>query len=71
MAYAYILQSLAYPDRYYIGAASDLRARLKKHNALEVPYTSKCGRRSVRHRARDPAKGSASRAGHMTRNRFR
>jgi putative endonuclease len=41
MAYVYILQSLAYPDRYYIGIAKDLRARLKKHNAGEVPYTSK------------------------------
>jgi putative endonuclease len=41
MAYVYILQSLAYPDRYYIGVTKDLRARLKKHNAGEGAYTSK------------------------------
>jgi putative endonuclease len=41
MAYVYILQSLEYPDRYYVGVATDLRTRLKKHNAREVPYTSK------------------------------
>ena len=41
MAYVYILRSLAYPGRYYVGVAKDLRARLKKHNAGEVRYTSK------------------------------
>jgi putative endonuclease len=30
-----------YPERYYIGIAGDLRARLKKHNAGEVSHTSK------------------------------
>jgi len=29
------------PERFYIGLTEDLRARLKKHNAGEVPYTSK------------------------------
>jgi putative endonuclease len=41
VAYVYILASLAYPGRCYVGVAKDLRARLKKHNAGEVPYTSK------------------------------
>jgi putative endonuclease len=41
MTYVYILQSFAYPDRYYVGATKDLRARLKKHNAGEVTHTSK------------------------------
>ena len=41
MTYVYILQSLADPDRYYVGVTEDLRARLKKHNAGGVPYTSK------------------------------
>ena len=29
------------PDHYYVGMSEDLRARLKKHNAGGVPYTSK------------------------------
>jgi putative endonuclease len=41
MTYVYILRSLAFFDRYYIGVTADLRARLKKHNAGEVPHTSK------------------------------
>ncbi|WP_027554619.1 GIY-YIG nuclease family protein [Bradyrhizobium sp. Cp5.3] len=41
MFYVYILRSKSDPDRYYIGLTSDLRARLKKHNAGEVSHTSK------------------------------
>ena len=41
MTYVYILRSLEHPDRLYIGATADLRSRLKKHNACEVPHTSK------------------------------
>ena len=41
MKYVYILRSLELPDRYYIGVTSDLKARLAKHNAKEVPHTSK------------------------------
>lgn len=41
MYYVYILRSKSDPDRYYVGLTSDLRARLKKHNAGEVPHTSK------------------------------
>jgi predicted GIY-YIG superfamily endonuclease len=41
MTYVYILRSLEHPDRYYVGVTADLRARLKKHNAGEVPHTSK------------------------------
>ena len=29
------------PDHYYVGVTADLRARLKKHNAGDVPHTSK------------------------------
>ncbi len=36
-----ILQSTANPDRHYVGATTDLRARLQKHNAGEVSHTSK------------------------------
>ena len=28
-------------DRYYVGATGDLKARLTKHNAGDVPHTSK------------------------------
>lgn len=41
MYYVYILQSLTFPDRYYVGITEDLRARLVKHNAMEVTHTSK------------------------------
>ena len=41
MTYVYILQSIENRERYYVGATSDLRARLQKHNAGEVSHTSK------------------------------
>lgn len=42
MKYVYILESLD-AQHFYIGVTDDLRARLKKHNAKEVPHTSKYG----------------------------
>ncbi|MGN6147185.1 MAG: GIY-YIG nuclease family protein [Rhizomicrobium sp.] len=41
MMYVYILQSVEYPIRHYTGVTGDLRSRLRKHNAGEVPHTSK------------------------------
>jgi predicted GIY-YIG superfamily endonuclease len=41
MKYVYILSSINFPDRHYTGVTDDLRARLEKHNAKEVPHTSK------------------------------
>jgi putative endonuclease len=41
MKYVYILHGIAFPDRHYTGIADDLRARPAKHNAGEVPHTSK------------------------------
>jgi putative endonuclease len=41
MKYVYILNSIAFPDRFYTGITEDLRARLAKHNAGEVSHTSK------------------------------
>jgi predicted GIY-YIG superfamily endonuclease len=38
--YVYILESLDF-EHFYVGLADDLRARLAKHNAGEVPHTSK------------------------------
>jgi putative endonuclease len=38
--YVYILESLD-SLHFYVGMTDDLRARLKKHNAGEVPHTSK------------------------------
>lgn len=40
MKYVYILQSED-SEHFYVGAAEDVRARLLKHNAGEVPHTSK------------------------------
>ena len=39
--YAYILRSLSQPEQRYIGSTADLKSRLAKHNAGEVPHTSK------------------------------
>lgn len=41
MKYVYILQCINEPDRYYTGITADLKNRLTKHNAGEVPHTSK------------------------------
>ncbi|BBO09267.1 hypothetical protein ABH973_002484 [Bradyrhizobium ottawaense] len=42
MKYIYILESLD-SEHFYVGITDDLRARLAKHNAGEVPHTSKYG----------------------------
>jgi putative endonuclease len=42
MKYVYILESLD-SQHFYVGITDDLRARLAKHNASEVPHTSKYG----------------------------
>jgi putative endonuclease len=47
MKYVYILESLD-SKHFYVGITSDLRARLAKHNAGEVPHTSKFGPWRVR-----------------------
>ncbi len=39
--YVYILQSLSLRDRFYVGLTEDLKQRLVKHNAGEVPHTAK------------------------------
>jgi predicted GIY-YIG superfamily endonuclease len=41
MTFVYILQSVAFPDRFYAGVTADISARLEKHNAGEVSHTSK------------------------------
>jgi putative endonuclease len=40
MKYVYILESLG-SEHFYVGITDDLRARLVKHNAGEVPHSSK------------------------------
>lgn len=40
MKYVYILSSQE-AEHFYVGVTDDLKARLKKHNAGEVPHTSK------------------------------
>jgi putative endonuclease len=41
VTYVYILQSLGADERFYVGITGDLRSRLEKHNAGEVPHTSR------------------------------
>jgi hypothetical protein len=38
--YVYILQSQSDPEHFYTGLTDDLRDRLRRHNAGEVPHTS-------------------------------
>jgi putative endonuclease len=47
MKYVYILESLDF-QHFYVGITDDLRARLRKHNAGEVPHTSKFGPWKIR-----------------------
>ena len=39
--YVYILESEAHPDHYYVGLTENLRDRLNRHNAGDVPHTTK------------------------------
>ena len=39
--YVYMLQSIKCPEHYYVGMTEDLPARLKVHNACNVPHTAK------------------------------
>lgn len=39
--YVYILESTQFAGQRYVGFTTDLRARLKAHNAGRVPHTSK------------------------------
>ena len=41
MFYTYILRSLSIPSQGYIGSTADLKSRLAKHNAGDVPRTAK------------------------------
>ncbi len=40
-SYVYILQSQANSARFYVGLTDDLKDRLRRHNAGEVPHTAK------------------------------
>jgi predicted GIY-YIG superfamily endonuclease len=39
--YVYILQAVQMPEHFYVGLTEDLKQRLAKHNAGEVPHTAK------------------------------
>lgn len=41
MFYVYILRSVGQPEQIYIGATTDLKARLAKHNSGNSTHTSK------------------------------
>lgn len=41
MQYVYLLQSKINPTQRYIGTSSDLKQRLKAHNAGSSPHTKK------------------------------
>jgi predicted GIY-YIG superfamily endonuclease len=43
MTFVHILQSIAFPDRFYAGVTTNVSERLAKHNAGEVHHTSKYG----------------------------
>lgn len=39
--YVYLLQSIAYPDKRYVGLTGDLEKRLADHNSGRSPHTSR------------------------------
>jgi predicted GIY-YIG superfamily endonuclease len=39
--YVYVLQAIHTPERFYTGMTGNLKQRLAKHNAGEVPHTAK------------------------------
>ena len=39
--YVYLLESISFPGRRYVGLTIDLRTRLAEHNARKSPHTSK------------------------------
>ena len=41
MKYVYMLRSMTHPDRYYVGASSDLKTRFAEHNKGHSPHTKK------------------------------
>jgi len=41
MKYVYLIKSIPYPEQRYIGLTSDIKARLKAHNAGQSKHTSK------------------------------
>lgn len=41
MKYVYLLQSISYPDKRYVGLTGDLEKRLADHNSGRSPYTSR------------------------------
>ena len=41
MHYVYILRCIADPERFYVGRTDDLKERLGRHNAKQVPHTAK------------------------------
>ena len=40
-SYVYILENEARPAHFYVGSTEDLRDRLRRHNARDVPHTAK------------------------------
>jgi putative endonuclease len=42
MFYVYLIQSEANPERRYVGFTTDLRQRIKTHNAGGSVHTAKC-----------------------------
>lgn len=41
MFYVYILQSINFPEHFYVGCTGDLKRRLKEHNDGKSIYTNK------------------------------
>ena len=41
MTYVYLIQSISFPDRKYIGRSSNIKKRLDAHNEGRSPHTSK------------------------------
>lgn len=40
MFYVYLIRSVSYPDKTYIGFTTDIKQRFKKHNECSTPSTA-------------------------------
>jgi len=41
MKYVYILQSIAFPEKFYVGSTIDLKRRIAEHNQGKSVHTNK------------------------------
>jgi predicted GIY-YIG superfamily endonuclease len=41
VTYVYLIESVSFPEQWYVGHTDDLRTRLASHNAGQSPHTAR------------------------------